>query len=84
MDQDVFDLVCLLNPNADADTVHTGLDEHLLVLVSRDCEGVEDEFGGGLGLDLGDVMPFGGLGSEVRDSKCGGKGGPDTLKIRAQ
>lgn len=80
----MFDLICLLNPNADADTVHTGFNEDLLVLVSRNRQGIEDELWGGLGLDLRYVMPFGGLGGEVRDCKCGGKGRPDTLKVRAQ
>lgn len=84
MDQDVFDFICLLNANADTDTVDTGFDEDLLVLVSRDGEGVENQFRGGLSLDLGYIMTFGGLGSEVRDCKSGGKGGPNTLKIRAQ
>ena len=37
VDQDVFDLVCLLDSDADADAVDTGLDEDTLVLVTRDC-----------------------------------------------
>jgi hypothetical protein len=40
VDQDVFDLVCLLDPDADADAVDTGLDEDTLVLVTGDSQRV--------------------------------------------
>lgn len=65
MDQDVFNLVCLFYPDADADAVDAGLDEDTLVLVTRDGQRVEEDFGRGLRFDLGHVMAFRGLRGEV-------------------
>lgn len=42
----VFDLVCLLDRDANSDTVHTGFDIDLLVFVAGDGQGVEEELGG--------------------------------------
>ena len=44
VDQDVLDLICLLYPNADADTVDAGLDEDTLVLIARDGQRVQEDF----------------------------------------
>ena len=40
VDQDVLNLVCLLDLDADADTVDAGLNEDSLVLISRNGERV--------------------------------------------
>ena len=61
VDQDVFDLVCLLDPDADADTVDAGLDKDTLVLIAGDSQGIQKDFGRGLSFDLGDIMAFGSL-----------------------
>lgn len=37
----MFDLICLLDSDADTDTVHAGLDKDPLVLIPGDCKGVE-------------------------------------------
>jgi len=42
--QDVFNLVGLLYPYADPDTVDTRLDEDTFVLVAGDREGIEEDF----------------------------------------
>lgn len=84
MDQNVLNLVGLLYPNADADTVDTWLDENLLVLVARDVQGVEQELGGAGGLDFGDIVSFGGLGREVGDGEGGGQRRAHALKVRPQ
>ena len=44
VDQNVFDLICLLDLDAYAHAVDTGLDENALILVARDGEWVEDDF----------------------------------------
>lgn len=84
VDQDMLDFVCLLNSDAHANTVYTGFDQDFLVFIARNGEGVQEEFRGTGGLDLGDIVSFGGLRSEVRDRKSGGKGRPNALKIWAQ
>lgn len=44
--QDVFNLVRLLDLDAYPHAVYRRLDVHLLVLVSRHCKRVQDDFGG--------------------------------------
>lgn len=61
MDQDIFYLVRLFYPDADTHTVDRGFDEHFFILVSRDEERIEENFGGAGGFYLGDVVSFGGL-----------------------
>jgi hypothetical protein len=65
VDQDVFDLVGLLDLDADTDAVDAGLDKDAFIVVSRDGQGVEQGLGGCGGLDLWDVVPLGDLGGEV-------------------
>ena len=40
VDQDVLNLVCLLDSDADTDAVDAGLDEDTLVLITRDSQRV--------------------------------------------
>lgn len=65
VDQDMLNLVCLLDSDADADAVDAGLDEDALVLIAGDGQRVEKNFGRGLGFDLGDIVTFRRLRSEV-------------------
>lgn len=58
MDEDVFYLVGLLYPDADANTVDAGLYENLLVFISGDSQRIEEDFGGCCSFDFGDVVPF--------------------------
>lgn len=62
----MLNLIGLLDLNADADTVDTRLDEHTLVLVTGNCEGVEQHFRRCLCLDFWDIVSLRGLGCEVR------------------
>ena len=84
VDQDVFDLVCLLDPDADADAVDTGLDEDTLVLIAGDGQRVQEDFGRGLGFDLWDIMAFGSLGCEVGQRHGGRQRRPHALQVWAE
>ena len=72
VNEDTLDLVGLLDADADADAVDAGLDEDTLVLVPGDGQGVQQDLGGGLGLDLGDIVTLGGLGGEIGQTQGGG------------
>lgn len=84
MDQDVLNLVRLLDLDADADTVDTGLDEDALVLVAGYRQGVQEDFGRGSRFDFRDIVPFGCLGSKVGERKGGSEGGADALEVWAE
>lgn len=71
VDQDVLYLIRLFYPNAYSHTVDTGLNEDLLVLVSRHGERVKKHFRTAGGLDLGYIVSFGGLGREVGEGEGG-------------
>lgn len=70
----MLDFIRLLYSNANTDTVHTGFNEDFLVLIPRNRQGVEEQFWRGTSLDLGDIMPLGGLRSEVGDCEGSGQG----------
>lgn len=72
MHQNVFNLICLLDLDTNAHTVDAGLNQDPLVLVSRYGEGVQQNFGGGLGFDFRDIVSFGGLRCEIREAEGGG------------
>jgi hypothetical protein len=61
VNKDILDLVRLLDPDADADAVHAGLNKDLLVLVARNGKRVEQELRRRLGFYLRDIVPLGGL-----------------------
>lgn len=82
--ENVLNLIGLLYPETDPDAVYAGLDKDPLILVARDNQGVEEDFGGALGFDLGDVMPFGCLRGEVGERHGSGEGGADALQVRAE
>lgn len=79
--QDVLDLVGLLDLDANAYTVDTGLDEDSLVLVTRNRQGCKQHFRGSPGFDLGDIVPFGGLGRKVGEAEGGRQTAPDSLEV---
>lgn len=66
MYQDVLNLIRLLDFDADAHTVYTGLDKYPFILIARNCERIQKDFGRGLRFDFGNVMSLRGLGCEVR------------------
>lgn len=80
----MFDLISLLDLDADAYAVDTRLDEHALVLIAGNGQGVQEDFGRGLGLDLGDVMSLGGLGGEVGQRQRRGERGAHALEVRPE
>lgn len=84
MDQDVLDLVCLLDLDAYPHAVDAGLDEDSLVLVSRNDQRVQEDFGGGLGLDLGDIVTLRGLRCEVGQAEGGRETAPHALEVGAE
>ena len=59
MDQDILNLVCLLDLDADPDTVDAGFNEYPLVLVSGDDQGRKKDLGRCAGFDLGYIVTFG-------------------------
>lgn len=65
VDENVLNLVCLLDLDADADRVDARLDEDALVFVARNRQRSEEDFGRGAGLDLGDIVPLGRLRGEI-------------------
>jgi hypothetical protein len=69
--QYVFYLVRLLDLYAYPHTVDAGLNEDLLVLVSRHGKRVEEHFGRAGGFDLGHIVSLGSLGREVGKGECG-------------
>ena len=79
--QNVLNLIRLLDLDAHPSAVHTGLDEHLLVLVSGDCERVEEDLGRAGGFNFGDIMPLGGLRGKIREGEGGCEGGADALEV---
>jgi len=56
--QDILNLIRLLDLNANAYAIHTGLDQDSFVLIAGDCQGVEQDFWGTGGFDFGDVVAF--------------------------
>lgn len=80
----MLDFIRLLYTDTHTDTVDTGFDKNFLVLVTRNCQGIEKEFGGRGSLDFRHVMSFGRLRSEVRNCKSRGQRRADTLKVWAQ
>lgn len=74
VDQNMFDLVGLLYPDADADTVDTRLNEDLLIFVAGDVQRVQQELGGAAGFDFGDIVSFRGLGGKVGDGQRSSEG----------
>jgi hypothetical protein len=72
--QNVLNLIRLLYPYADTHAVHRRLDEDTLLLVPRNGQWVEDEFGRGIRLDFGNIVPFAGLRCEVGKREGGGQG----------
>lgn len=61
----MFNLICLLDLDANAHTVYAGLNQDSLVLIPRNRQGIQQNFRGSLRFDLRDVVPLGCLGCEV-------------------
>lgn len=84
VDQDVLNLVGLLDLDADADRVDAGLDQDALVLVARNGQGLQEDLGGRLGLNLGDIVSLGRLGGKVGQGEGGGQAAAYTLQVRSE
>jgi hypothetical protein len=84
MDQDMLNLIGLLDLDADTDGVDAGLNQDTLVLVARNGQGLQQDLGGCLGLDLWDVMSLGGLGSKVGEGERGGQAAAYALQVGSE
>lgn len=84
VDQDVLNLVCLLDLDAYAHTVDAGLDEDSLVFVTGNDQGVQEDFGRGLGLNFGDIVSFRRLRGEVGQAEGGCETTPHALEVGAE
>lgn len=83
VNQNVFNLICLLYPDAHADTVDTWLNEDLFVFVSGDVQRIKQKLGRAGGFDFGDIVPLGSLRSEVGDGESSCQGRAHALKVWA-
>jgi hypothetical protein len=84
VDQDVFDLVCLLDLNAYAHAVDARLNQDSFILIARYGEGVQNHFRRRRGFDLGNVVSFGGLRGEVGERNGGCERRAYALQVRAE
>lgn len=80
----MLNLVRLLYSDANANTVHARFDKNFLILITRNRQGVKENFWGAGGLNLRDVVSFRRLRSEVRDREGGGQRRSNTLEIWSQ
>lgn len=81
MHEDMLNLICLFDADAHSDAVHARLDQHSLLLVPRDGERIEDQLGGCLSFNFGDIVPLGGLRGEVGEGEGGGEGAAHTGEV---
>lgn len=82
VNQDILDLVRLLDANADAHTVHAGLNENPLILIASHCQWVQKHFGGTGSFNFRHVMSLGSLGCEIGYGQSGCQGRANTLEVR--
>jgi hypothetical protein len=68
----MLDFVCLLDLNADSDTVDARLNQDSLIFVSRYSQRVQQDFRGCLRFNFWHVMTFRCLGCEIREAQGGG------------
>jgi hypothetical protein len=80
----MLNLIRLLDLDADAYTVDAGLNEHALVLVAGNRERCQQDLGRCPRLDLGNIVPFGGLRCEVGETEGGGQAAANSLEVRAE
>jgi len=84
VDQDVFNLICLLDLDAYAHTVDAGLDVYAFMLIPRYGKRVQDDFGRARGFDLGNIVALGGLGRKVGEGEGGCERRAHALEVRAE
>lgn len=82
--QDVLNLVCLLDLDADAHGVDGWLDQDALVLVTRNSQRRQKDFGRSACLDFGDIVALCGLGSEVGQAEGSGQTAANSLEVRSE
>ena len=66
----MLDLVRLLDLDANAHTVYTGLNKHPFILISSNRERGQENFWGCLRFDFRNIVSLGGLGREVGEAQC--------------
>lgn len=84
VDKDLFNLVGLLDFDADADAVDAGLDKDTLVLVARNRQGSQEDLGGGAGLYFRDIVSLRRLRGEVGQAEGGRETAAHSLEVRSQ
>jgi hypothetical protein len=62
----MLNLICLLDLDADPNTIDTRLDKNPFILVSRNCKRIQKDFRGGVRFYFRNVMSLGCLGCKVR------------------
>lgn len=62
----MLNLISLLDFDANADTVDTGLDQNSFILISRHSQRIQKDLRGGLRFNFWDIVPFRRLRREVR------------------
>jgi hypothetical protein len=82
--KDMLNLIRLLDLDADTNTVDAGLNQDPLIFVSGDRQRVQEDLWGSLCFNFWNIVSFGGLGCEVRETQGCRQGGSDTLKVRPQ
>ena len=84
VDQYALNLIRLLDLDAHAHRVDTGLDQDTLILVAGDGQRCKQNLGGGLGFDLWDIVTFGGLGGKVGERERSCQAASDALEVRTE
>lgn len=77
MNQNLFNLIRLLDPYADAHTIDTRLNQDPLAVVSGHDERVQENFWRSPGFYFGNIVSLGDLRREVGKSERGGEGAAD-------
>ncbi len=84
MHQNLLNIIRLLNLDANPYTVDARLDQDPLILISCDNERIQQDFGGRLSFDFGDIVSFRGLRGEVGEAEGGGEGGAHALQVGSE
>lgn len=84
VDQDMLNLIGLLDLDADTDGVDAGLNQDTLVLVARNGQGLQQDLGRRLGLNLWNIVSLGGLGSKVGECERGGQAAAYALQVGSE
>lgn len=84
MAQNLFNLICLLDSDADADRVDGALDQNLLPVIAADDHRLEQQLLATPYFHLGLVVALHYLGGEVLQAERGLQGGTHSVEVRTQ